>query len=67
MGLMTKSEYNRVKNGEHPRGVMCVIQIVRINNSNDGNNGLWSSDARDIFSRSPKNFNRFYRLTKAYY
>ena len=46
---------------------MCVIQLVRINPSDDGDNGLWSSDAREIFSRFPDNFDRFYQLTKAYY
>lgn len=67
MGLMTQRQFSRVKSGGHPRGVMCVIQLVRINPSDDGDNGLWSSDARDIFSRFPDNFDRFYQLTKAYY
>lgn len=66
MGLMTQSSFRQVKGGDHPHGVMTIIQIVRIDHRNRGN-GLWSSDARNIFSSHPDNFRKFYELTKAYY
>lgn len=66
MGLMTQQAFNQVKNGGQPRGVMCVIQIVRIQPSK-GDAGIWGRHARDLFSNHPDNFTRFYELTKKYY
>lgn len=66
MGLMTQQSFSNLKNGLAPRGIMCVIQIVRIEPS-EGTSGLWGKDAMALFSENPDNFNRFYELTKNYY
>lgn len=66
MGLMTQEAFTQLKSGGNPRGVMCIIQIVRINPRN-GDDGLWSSDAQGLFVRNPNNFEKFYELTKSYY
>lgn len=64
-GLMTKDSYNKVKAGKQPKGIVCVIRITRKLVKKEKGNGLWSSHARNFFSKA--RFKKFYEMTKVYY
>ena len=76
MALMPSSAYRSVRANQGGRGLMCVIRVTRIvngkhkrvtkNGSENNDNGIQSTDARNFFSGNENRLRRFYLLTKSY-
>ncbi len=76
MALMPSSAYRSVRANQGGRGLMCVIRVTRIvdgkhrrvtkNGTENNDNGIQSTDARDFFSANEDRLRRFYHLTKPY-
>lgn len=67
MALMPQQAYESVRQNRGGKGIMCVIRVSRITNQKPTENGVSSSDARNLFSNHPDNLRRLYQMTSKYY
>ena len=65
--LMPESSFNALKSQKDVKGITCVVRITRSYDNRAEDNGMWSSNARDFFSKDSKRLEKLYHMTQKYY